>query len=171
MHDFYHFLISSLLSVAKTKTPCFPNAAFHFVWMTFPSQCNKQKLLILILHLLFAKTQALHSYYNAQNDIKQSFLSPGITPCTSKSQCVVIGINFFTQAIISCLGQFFSLLMQLGTCSSLLYQLHYSRLLFVICWPFSFVIILSLCDTPSCNFLYQPHFFWAANICCAIVGV
>ena len=64
-----------LLCIANTKTACVQNAAFHLLWMTFPSQCNILKFLILILHLLFAKTRALHSYYNAQNDIRWLYFS------------------------------------------------------------------------------------------------
>lgn len=67
--------LECLLCIAKTKPACVQNAAFHLLWMTFPSQWNILKFLILILHLLFAKTRALHSYYNAQNDIRWLYFS------------------------------------------------------------------------------------------------
>ncbi|KAK7852074.1 hypothetical protein CFP56_040346 [Quercus suber] len=60
--------------MAKTNTAFVQSAAFHSLWMTFPSQCNKSNFLKLILHLLFAKTEAFYSYYNAQNEIKWLYL-------------------------------------------------------------------------------------------------
>ena len=42
--------LERLLCTANTKTACVQNAAFHLQWMTFPSQCNILKFLILILH-------------------------------------------------------------------------------------------------------------------------
>ncbi|KAF3948497.1 hypothetical protein CMV_025514 [Castanea mollissima] len=60
--------------MAKTNAACVQNAAFHSLWMTFPSQCNKSNFPKLILHLLFSKTQAFYSNYNAQNDIKWLYL-------------------------------------------------------------------------------------------------
>ena len=67
--------LERLPCMANNKTACVQNAAFHLLWMTFPSQCNILKFPILILHLLFAKTRALHSYYNAQNDIRWLYFS------------------------------------------------------------------------------------------------
>ncbi|XP_050285439.1 uncharacterized protein LOC126725007 [Quercus robur] len=56
---------------------------FHSLWMTFPSQCNKSNFPKWILHLLFAKTQAFYSYYNAQNEIKWLYL-PASNPFSSQ---------------------------------------------------------------------------------------
>ena len=87
-----------LLCIANTKTACVQNAAFHLLWMTFPSQCNILKFLILIPHLfslLWASTLG-----TSKVDVPQSLCIYSIGP----AQCLIILIIFFfffsAQAII-----------------------------------------------------------------------
>ena len=66
----YSNYIGSVQCTGMTNIQC-----IYWCKSCTPSQCNILKFLILILHLLFAKTWALHSYYNAQNDIRWLYFS------------------------------------------------------------------------------------------------
>ena len=161
--------------MAKTNTACIQNAAFHSLWMTFPSQCNKSKFPKFIL--LFAKTQALHCYYDAQNDIKWLYL-PASNLFSSQlavlfegwcshrtsayisfptAQCVILLIIFFSsQAIVwSFLANYFLLLLLYLHCSRMgICTTSYTTLgLFCYLLGFHFVILLSLQlpTTSNCN--------------------
>lgn len=146
--------LECLLCIAKTKPACVQNAAFHLLWMTFPSQWNILKFLILILHLLFAKTRALHSYYNAQNDIRWLYFSASnlslpwaTTLGTSKvdvpqnlciysigpAQCVIILIILF---------YFFLARLLFGQSGVILFSYFFNFSFTVVGWVFSLVLLL-----------------------------
>ena len=144
--------LERLLCIANTKTACVQNAAFHLLWMTFPSQCNILKFLILILHLLFVKTRALHSYYNAQNDIRclyfsasNLFSSMGYYSWNIQSWCATKPLHIFHWSSSMCnyINHFFFLPWLLfGQSVLILFSYFFNFSFTVVGWVFALVLLL-----------------------------
>ena len=144
--------LERLPCMANNKTACVQNAAFHLLWMIFPSQCNILKFLILILHLLFVKTRALHSYYIRENsgctslpailsllwattlgtskvDVPQNLCIYSIGP----AQCVIILIILF---------YFFLPRLLFGQSGLILFSYFFNFSFTVVGWVFALVLLL-----------------------------